>query len=370
MRLRMASVTVRDVVKRFGEVQVIHGASFDIRDGELIVLVGPSGCGKSTMLRMIAGLEDITGGEIAIGTKIVNNVPPRDRDVAMVFQDYALYPHMSVEQNIGFGLKMRGVARKDVRTQVQRAADILQIEHLLRRKPKQLSGGQRQRVAMGRAIVREPQVFLFDEPLSNLDAKLRIDMRTQIKRLHRQLGTTSVYVTHDQVEAMTLADRIVVLRDGVIEQLGPPDELYEHPANRFVAGFIGSPTMNFLPARVVARDGGLGVELAGGVCLPVPEARAPAYAAHKDRHVTLGIRPEHITDPASTRDGDVAAKLEVMIDVVEPLGSDTMIFARLGESDLVARSDPKAVGEVGGAMTLLANMSNMHLFDPESGAAL
>jgi multiple sugar transport system ATP-binding protein len=253
----MAHVVVNGLIKKFGEFEAVHGVDFEIGDGEFAVLVGPSGCGKSTILRMIAGLETITGGTILIDEQVVNNIPPRDRDIAMVFQDYALYPHMSVRQNLGFGLKMRGTPRPKIEAAVQKTAQILQIEELLDRKPKELSGGQRQRVAIGRAIAREPVLFLFDEPLSNLDAKLRVEMRTQIKRLHMAFKTTSIYVTHDQTEAMTLADRIVALRNGHIEQIGTPSELYAKPRNLFVAGFIGSPTMNFLPARLAADNGAL-----------------------------------------------------------------------------------------------------------------
>ena len=366
----MASVTVRDVRKKFGELQVIHGISFDIEHGELIVLIGPSGCGKSTMLRMIAGLEPISGGEIAIEKRIVNDMPPRDRDIAMVFQDYALYPHMNVEQNIGFGLKMRDMARSEINSRVRKAAEILQIGHLLKRRPKQLSGGQRQRVAMGRALVREPQVFLFDEPLSNLDAKLRIDMRTEIKRLHMQLGTTSIYVTHDQVEAMTLADRIVVLRHGIIEQMGPPDELYSNPVNQFVAGFIGSPTMNFLKARVQHDDDGLAIALTDKASLPVPRSYAGRLSDHVGKELVFGIRPEHQTDPASVRNAEFGAPVDVEVDMLEPLGSDTMVFGRIGDNDVVARSAPEATTQMGKTMRLSANMNHMHVFDAESGDAL
>ena len=366
----MAGVIIRNLTKRFGDLEVIHGIDIDILDGELLVLVGPSGCGKSTVLRMIAGLEAITSGEIAVGNILVNDMPPRDRDIAMVFQDYALYPHMSVHQNMGFGLKMRGISKSEVRTRVEKAAEILQIGHLLNRKPKQLSGGQRQRVAMGRAIVREPKLFLFDEPLSNLDAKLRIDMRTQIKRLHMAIGTTSVYVTHDQVEAMTLADRIVVLRAGVVEQIGPPNELYESPANRFVASFIGAPTMNFVAARLIGADGNLAVEIDGGRRLKIPEGRAQRYAAQTGRDVVFGIRPEHLTDATASRDQDGLAPIDVNIDVIEPLGSDTMVFSHLGDAEVVARVAPEAVGGIGDTMQLLANMNRMHLFDPETEQAL
>ena len=298
----MAHVVVRDLVKKYGALEVVHSLGFEIDKGEFVVLVGPSGCGKSTILRMIAGLESVTGGEIVIDGAVVNDIPPRHRNIAMVFQDYALYPHMSVRQNIGFGLKMRGASRGDVDAAVRRTADILQIESLLERKPKELSGGQRQRVAIGRAIAREPDLFLFDEPLSNLDAKLRVDMRTQIKRLHLAFKTTSVYVTHDQVEAMTLADRIVVLRGGVVEQIGSPTDLYGRPANTFVAGFIGSPTMNFLDARLGELDGALAIVLKGDASLPVPGAMAPHFARHVGREVVLGIRPEHLTNVWTDQD--------------------------------------------------------------------
>src|SRR5262250_2222751 len=284
----MASVAIRDVRKAFGNAHVIHGVDISIRDGEFVVLVGPSGCGKSTLLRMIAGLENITGGEIRIGDRIVNNVPPKERDVAMVFQNYALYPHMTVAANMAFSMKLRGAPKSEIDERVNRAAAILGLSQLLRRYPRQLSGGQRQRVAMGRAIVRDPQVFLFDEPLSNLDAKLRVQMRTEIKELHQRLGTTTVYVTHDQIEAMTMADKIVVMHDGIVEQIGAPLELYDRPSNLFVAGFIGSPAMNLFKGRIGA-NGRAAFETDDGVSLPITSRPAGADG----RSAVYGIRPEH-----------------------------------------------------------------------------
>src|SRR6476619_6689208 len=276
----MAEVTLRKVVKRYDDVEAVRGIDLDIADHEFVVLVGPSGCGKSTTLRMIAGLEDITGGEILIGGDVVNDVPPKDRDIAMVFQNYALYPHMTVFQNMSFGLRLKRFPKKEIKQRVDEAARILDITELLDRKPKQLSGGQRQRVAMGRAIVRNPKVFLFDEPLSNLDAKLREQMPTEIKKVHQQVRTTTVYVTHDQVEAMTLADRVVVMNHGVIEQVGTPNDLYHSPRTRFVAGFIGSPAMNFIPCRMEGADGGLSIRLTDQLAFPVPPARAEHYRGH------------------------------------------------------------------------------------------
>ena len=317
----MSSVTVQNVAKRYGNLTVIHDLSFEIHDGEFMVFVGPSGCGKSTLLRMIAGLETFQSGEILIGDRVVNGVPARNRDIAMVFQDYALYPHMTIEQNMSFGLKMRGTDKAEIKRRVTAAAETLQIGHLLDRKPRALSGGQRQRVAMGRALVREPSVFLFDEPLSNLDAKLRVEVRTEIKRLHQRLKTTMIYVTHDQVEAMTMADRIVVLRGGSVEQIGAPQELYREPRTRFVAGFIGSPSMNFLPARI--EDGH--AVLADNSRVPV---RLTGNTAHVDGE--CGIRPEHIS---LVGEGGI----EVVADVVEPLGSDTLLTANIAGKPIVAR---------------------------------
>src|SRR5438128_2394187 len=290
----MAQVALRNIVKTFDRTPAVQGIDLDIADREFVVLVGPSGCGKSTTLRMIAGLEEVTSGDIYIGDQLVNDVPPKDRDIAMVFQNYALYPHMTVFENMSFGFRLRTFRKAEIKERVENAARILDITDLLARQPKQLSGGQRQRVAMGRAIVRNPKVFLFDEPLSNLDAKLRVQMRTEIKKLHQTVRNTIVYVTHDQVEAMTLADRVVVMNQGRIEQVGPPQELYHNPNTRFVAGFIGSPAMNFLPCEVQGNGAGLALRLANGATLPVPPARANRYAACKDRQMILGLRPEHL----------------------------------------------------------------------------
>ena len=313
----MASVAIRDVRKSFGLTAVIHGVDVSINDGEFVVLVGPSGCGKSTLLRMIAGLENITGGEIAIGDRVVNNLPPKERDVAMVFQNYALYPHMTVAANMAFSMKLRGAPKNEIETRVKRAAEILGLEQLLERFPRQLSGGQRQRVAMGRAIVRDPQVFLFDEPLSNLDAKLRVQMRTEIKELHQRLKTTTVYVTHDQIEAMTMADKIVVMHDGIVEQIGAPLDLYDRPDNLFVAGFIGSPAMNCLKGTL-RLNGKAEFEGPGGVRLPV----SSAPAGSDGRPAVYGIRPEHFV---FADDG-----AEATVQIIEPTGSEIQIVAKLG----------------------------------------
>ena len=332
----MAGVSLNNVVKRFGDFEIIHGASLDIADGEFVVFVGPSGCGKSTLLRMIAGLEDISGGEIAIGGKVMNDVEPAERGIAMVFQSYALYPHMTVEQNLSFGLRMTGNDKADTTRRVQNAAKILQIGPLMARRPKQLSGGQRQRVAIGRAIVREPQAFLFDEPLSNLDAELRVQMRVEIARLHKELGTTMIYVTHDQTEAMTLADKIVVLRDGIIEQSGRPLDLYDNPANQFVAGFIGSPKMNFMAATVTASgNGSITVELANQGKAQVTLPLSGPTIGHK---VTLGVRPEHFGLA-----GAGSADITVDIDVAEHLGSTSYIYAntKTGEQLIIEREESR-----------------------------
>lgn len=368
----MATVTVRQLFKKYGDLQVVHGIDFEIGDGEFVVLVGPSGCGKSTILRMIAGLETVTGGEISINDRVVNDDAPRDRDIAMVFQDYALYPHMSVRQNLGFGLKMRNTPRDQIVEAVNKTAEILQIEELLERKPKQLSGGQRQRVAIGRAIAREPELFLFDEPLSNLDAKLRVEMRTQIKRLHMTFRATSVYVTHDQTEAMTLADRIVALRDGIIEQVGTPDDLYARPVNRFVAGFIGSPTMNFLNATLTTEGDDLFVIPDGGSPLKVPQARAERYRSLVGKPVVFGLRPEDLTNTWTdeNRDGTGAVPLDINVEISEPMGSDTLIFSRIGAAEIVCRVSAVAAPPIGSTMRLHAHLSNMHLFDPQSGVTL
>src|SRR5882724_5217180 len=353
----MASVGIRDVKKAFGATQVIHGVDITIGDGEFVVLVGPSGCGKSTLLRMIAGLENITGGEIRIGERVVNNVPPKERDIAMVFQNYALYPHMTVAANMGFSLRLRGADKTEIDTRVHRAAEILGLMPLLERFPRQLSGGQRQRVAMGRAIVRDPQVFLFDEPLSNLDAKLRVAMRTEIKELHQRLKTTTVYVTHDQIEAMTMADKIVVMHDGIVEQIGTPLELYDRPDNQFVAGFIGSPAMNFLKGKVKS-NGQPYVETENGARLPL--VNAPAAS---DGHpVTYGVRPEHL-ELAS--DG-----IEAEVVVVEPTGSETQVFAKIGTQDIIAVFRDRHEVSPGEKIHLLPRASAAHLFDKDTGQRL
>ncbi len=357
----MAQLSLRNVVKRFGETDAVRGISLDIADEELLVLVGPSGCGKSTTLRLIAGLEELTGGEIYIGGDLVNDLPPRDRDIAMVFQNYALYPHMTVFENMSFGLRLKHFPKDEIRKRVDEAARILDISELLQRRPKQLSGGQRQRVAMGRAIVRHPKVFLFDEPLSNLDAKLRVQMRTEIKKVHQKVRTTSVYVTHDQVEAMTLADRIVVMNGGRIEQVGPPDELYHRPRTRFVAGFIGSPAMNFLPCRLVERGSELAVGLGGGLTLPVPGERTATYRSYVGRDLIFGLRPEHITErrPYST-----GVEFTLPVEVVEPMGTETMIHLEIGGIDVGARCSPDVSASPGELVPFVAQMDHMHLIDP------
>ncbi len=356
----MAQVHLRGVKKSYDKLEVIHGIDMEIVDGEFIVIVGPSGCGKSTLLRMVAGLERITGGEVAIGERVVNELEPKDRDIAMVFQNYALYPHMSVYENMAYGLKIRGLSKADIDRRVQKAAKILELGTFLQRRPRQLSGGQRQRVAMGRAIVREPAVFLFDEPLSNLDAKLRVQMRLEIKRLQRELAVTSIYVTHDQVEAMTLADRLIVMNSGVADQIGTPMDVYDRPASVFVAGFIGSPSMNFLAAKVAA--GGKAVEIAGlgvaGVALPL----ARPTSASGGSSVALGIRPEHLL-PAP--DGP----LEFTIELAEPLGADTLLHGHFGEArELVTvRQGGHVLAKPGDRRRFRADPGNLHLFDSQSG---
>jgi multiple sugar transport system ATP-binding protein len=354
----MAKVEIHGVRKSFGELEVVHGIDVAIGDGEFVVLVGPSGCGKSTLLRMIAGLESISGGEIAIGGRVVNNVPPRDRDIAMVFQNYALYPHMTVLDNMAFSLKLRGADKAVIAERVKRAAEILGLNDYLKRYPRQLSGGQRQRVAMGRAIVRDPQVFLFDEPLSNLDAKLRVQMRTEIKALHQRLKTTSIYVTHDQVEAMTMADRIVVMRDGIVEQIGSPLDLYDVPANLFVAGFIGSPSMNFIPGRLRRNGAAAAVEAADGTRLPVGNGITGADGSE----IVFGIRPEHFVRAES---GLVGA-----VEVIEPTGADTILFATVAGTQVCAVFDERIKYAPGDRITLAPRPGAVHVFDPASGRHL
>jgi multiple sugar transport system ATP-binding protein len=362
----MAEVSLRKIVKRFGDNEVVHGIDLEIKHNEFIVLVGPSGCGKSTILRMIAGLEDITAGEIAIDKRVINELAPKDRDIAMVFQDYALYPHLNVFRNMSFGLEMKKLPSAKIKERVLSAAKILNIQELLDRKPKQLSGGQRQRVAMGRAIVRNPNVFLFDEPLSNLDAKLRTQMRTEIKKLHRTVATTIIYVTHDQVEAMTLADRIVVLRDGSIEQVGRPEEVYNQPSTIFVAGFIGAPTMNFIPVRLVRKDHRLALELKNGHLLFVPEDHSDRYMPCCNREVVLGLRPDFFGLVKEPRDYQSENCVSSKINVIEPLGSDTLFFFSLGNSEVVASLPPLPDFKVGDILPLKIDMHKMHLFDPDT----
>src|SRR6266849_2524515 len=318
---KMAEVALRNVSKKYDEVEAVRNVNLEIPDKEFLVLVGPSGCGKSTTLRMIAGLEEVSGGDIFIGTEKVNDVPPKDRDIAMVFQNYALYPHMTVFENMSFGLRLRRVPKREIRERVEHAAKILDITDLLQRRPKQLSGGQRQRVAMGRAIVRNPKVFLFDEPLSNLDAKLRVQMRTEIKRVHQKVKTTTVYVTHDQVEAMTLADRVVVMNNGRIEQIATPQELYHHPKTLFVAGFMGSPAMNFMRCRLEQNGTGLRVRLSDAVSLPVPASQSARYQALTGKELVFGLRPEHITEPRRN-DRDQQCEVAATLDVDEPMGME------------------------------------------------
>src|SRR5467141_2380874 len=361
----MAEVALRNVVKRFDEVEAVRNISLDIPDNEFVVLVGPSGCGKSTTLRMIAGLEDITDGDIMIGGDVVNDVPPKDRDIAMVFQNYALYPHMTVFENMSFGLRLRRRPKAEIRTRVEHAAKILDITELLGRRPKQLSGGQRQRVAMGRAIVRNPKVFLFDEPLSNIDAKLRVQMRTEIKKIHQKVTTTTVYVTHDQVEAMTHADRVVIMNAVRIDQIGTPYEVYHSPQTRFVAGFIGSPAMNMLPCRLVENGSGLSVRLSDWLSLPVPPSRLARYRPRVGSELTFGLRPEHIIEGR----GEVppgAAPFEARLDVVEPMGMETMVYFLVDGVEVCGRVNPAAAGRVGESMRLVADLNQMHLIDPRT----
>ena len=370
----MANLEVRNVRKSFGDTHVLKGISLDLDGGEFLVLLGPSGCGKSTLLNMIAGLDSITDGEIVIDGRVVNAVHPKNRDIAMVFQSYALYPNMTVKKNIAFGLEMRGVPAAEREALIAKTAELQQLDHLLGRKPAQLSGGQRQRVAMGRALVRDPKIFLFDEPLSNLDAKLRVDMRTEIKKLHARLGTTIVYVTHDQIEAMTLATQIAVMRGGVIEQLAPPQEVYEQPANMYVGGFVGSPPMNFVPATLVQHGNGLAARFtcaangaSGDVELPLADP-SEDLASWRDRKVIFGLRPEALTDyneaEASIREH--AHAFDCRVDVLEPTGADTLTYVELGGETAIARVNPRRTTRPGDTMRLMADMSHASLFDPET----
>ncbi len=363
----MAQVVMRGLNKKYDEVHAVKDVNLDIRDKEFVVLVGPSGCGKTTTLRMVAGLESITSGRVLIDDKVVNDLAPMDRDIAMVFQNYALYPHMSVYDNMAFGLKMRKFARSEIATRVHEAAEILGIHDYLQRKPRQLSGGQRQRVALGRAIVRHPRVFLFDEPLSNLDAKLRVQMRVELKKLHERLGTTAIYVTHDQVEAMTLGDRVVVMRDGWVQQVGDPLELYNQPANRFVAGFIGSPAMNFANVRIAAENGALWAE-GEGIRLKVPAALSEGLGPHAGTEVTLGIRPEDLRVAA---DADpVEMSIEAVVEVIERLGSEILLDVAVGRGMMVASVEPTVGAKVHERLRLAVNPRRLHFFDNASEAAI
>ena len=366
----MSDVSLRKILKKYDEVEAVRGIDLDIADQEFVVLVGPSGCGKSTTLRMIAGLEDITGGEILIGGDVVNDVPPKDRDIAMVFQNYALYPHMTVYENMSFGLRLKRFPKAEIKKRVDEAARILDISELLERKPKALSGGQRQRVAMGRAIVRNPKVFLFDEPLSNLDAKLRVQMRTEIKKVHQKVRTTTVYVTHDQVEAMTLADRVVVMNHGLIEQVGPPNELYHSPKTRFVAGFIGSPAMNFIPCAPGKQRKRLGnpADRPAGVsrsgCAP------RRYEPHAGKSgMLLGLRPEHITEVRPHLEPG-QMPFDAGLEVTEPMGMETLVYFHVNGTQVCGRVNPNAGAKDGAALRLAADLNNMHLIDEQTGRVL
>ncbi|MBI3291912.1 MAG: sn-glycerol-3-phosphate ABC transporter ATP-binding protein UgpC [Elusimicrobia bacterium] len=359
----MARVSLQNVTKRFGDTVVVKDVSLEIPDKEFCVLVGPSGCGKSTTLRMIAGLEEVTEGEIWIGDRLVNDIPPKDRDIAMVFQNYALYPHMTVYQNMAFGLKLRGYSRREIDARVREAAEILNLDRFLERKPKALSGGQRQRVAVGRAIVRKPKVFLFDEPLSNLDAKLRVQMRAELQKLHHRLQTTMVYVTHDQVEAMTMGDRICVMRDGVIQQIDTPLGVYNHPINKFVAGFIGSPPMNFIKVAVVQEGEEIWLD-EGQFSVRVPAAKRSAGLPYVGREVVLGIRPEDIYDKLLYGNNSTEGKIvSGTVEVVEPMGNEILLFLVAGRHPIVARVTANNEAQVNQEIELIFQMDKAHLFD-------
>jgi multiple sugar transport system ATP-binding protein len=361
----MASVTYDHVEKRFGDFVALNDLNIQVKDKEFLVLVGPSGCGKTTALRCLAGLEEITGGRVLIGDQVVNDVAPKDRDIAMVFQSYALYPHMTVFDNMAFGLKLRKVPKAEIKRRVEEAAGILGIEQLLKRKPRELSGGQRQRVALGRAIVREPKVFLFDEPLSNLDAKLRVQTRAEISKLHQRLQTTFIYVTHDQMEAMTMASRIAVMNKGILQQLDTPQNLYDRPASMFVAGFIGSPAMNFFPAKLRKDGGNLFVDT-GDFTVKIPEDRVSTYMHLADKDVIFGIRPEDIHNPAFVPQGIHAAPVDTKVDVTELMGNEIFLYLVSGKNNYVARVDPRTRFQMGDQVQVLFNMDNFHIFDPSA----
>ncbi len=358
----MADVEIKDLHKIFDRTEAVKGIDLSIKDKEFVILVGPSGCGKSTVLRMIAGLEEVTKGEIYIGDKLVNDIPPKDRDIAMVFQSYALYPHMTVFENMSFGLRLRKFSKEDIKLRVDEAAQVLGISELLKRRPRQLSGGQRQRVAMGRAIVRNPKVFLFDEPLSNLDAKMRGQMRIEIKRVHQHLKTTTIYVTHDQVEAMTLADRVVVMKDGKIEQIGTPDEIYNFPKTGFVAGFIGSPAMNFIPGTIVKNNKIYSVFINDNISFLLDKDKEKRIEGLEGKNVLLGIRPEHINEKQSKD----AIEHNVKIDLVEPLGMETMVYFTINKVQLCGKVSPENNLRSNNTAILNFNKNKFHIIDPET----
>ncbi len=367
----MASITFDHIYKRFGDVTVLKDLDMQINDEEFLVLVGPSGCGKSTALRCLAGLEEISDGSIYIGDRVVNEVPPKDRNIAMVFQSYALYPHMSVFDNMAFALTLRKVEKEEIKQRVHEAAEMLGIGHLLDRKPKALSGGQRQRVALGRAIVRDPAVFLMDEPLSNLDAKLRVQTRAEINKLHQRLKTTFIYVTHDQTEAMTMGSRIAVLRDGVLQQLDTPQNLYDHPTNMFVASFIGSPAMNFFDATIEQANGGLVVDIPGAFVMPIPPQKQDGLDAHVGKTVSFGIRPEDIHDANFVPRGvDEQARVHVNVAVTEPLGSEVYVYVEQGGTEFIGRLDPRTGARTGESLEIVMDMDKMHLFDRDTEQSL
>lgn len=365
----MAKLKINNITKSYGKVQVLKGINLDINDGEFLILVGPSGCGKSTLMNSIAGLEEVSSGEIQIGERVVTHLPPKERDIAMVFQSYALYPSMTVEENISFALKIRKTPKAELKAKVKEVAELLQIDHLLNRKPAQLSGGQRQRVAIGRALAREPQIYLFDEPLSNLDAKLRVEMRTELKKLHQRLKTTIVYVTHDQIEAMTLADRIAVMKDGLVQQFGTPQEIYDNPANLFVAGFMGSPSMNFLRCTLIKQDSSYAAKVTNHngeeSLLPISDSNS-ALESYADKEVILGIRPEQISKHKENNNEQNTVALNARIEVVEPTGPDTLVLIELNGQEVCCRVDPKDVANVGESMSFSLDMSKAVLFDTQT----
>lgn len=365
----MAQLKIDNVTKAYGKVQVLKGINLDIKDGEFLILVGPSGCGKSTLMNSIAGLEEVTSGEIQIGERTVTHLPPKERDIAMVFQSYALYPSMTVEENISFALKIRKTPKDELQKKVKEVAELLQIDHLLNRKPAQLSGGQRQRVAIGRALARQPAIYLFDEPLSNLDAKLRVEMRTELKKLHQRLKTTIVYVTHDQIEAMTLADRIAVMKDGLVQQFGTPQEIYDNPANIFVAGFMGSPAMNFLNCQLVQEAGQYAVKLVnkkGEETLLNMHTQPDELQNFVGKEVILGIRPEQIGKYKENAHHEDEVRLTAQIEVLEPTGPDTLVFIELNNQEVCCRVDPKDAGHACDDMQFSIDASKAILFDPET----